>query len=68
MNTKETIEKYWDYDRDYFDEYEGHISYVSNWDQTVIDYNLESDNISIFRCFSFFFDDCAQVKSLFVGK
>ncbi len=63
MNTKETIEKYWDYDRDYFDEYEGHISYVSNWDQTVIDYNLESDNISIFRCFSFFDDSFGEDES-----
>lgn len=53
MKTKEIIEEYWDYDIDYFDEYENKISYISNHNEAAIDYNLESDNISIFRYFSF---------------
>lgn len=56
MESKEIIEECWDYDVDYYDEYEKKISYISYSDEIAIDLNLETDNISIYRFFSFYDD------------
>ena len=56
MESKEIIEEYWDYDVDYYDEYERKISYISYSDEISIDLSLETNNISIYRFFSFYDD------------